>query len=62
MKLFIMQFFNIILVLYYIILQYYTEKLKHFFYVKKQTKIVREQTIPTKRQPLVDEVSANFCG
>jgi hypothetical protein len=23
---------------------------------------VREQTIPTERPPLVDEVSANFCG
>jgi hypothetical protein len=24
--------------------------------------LVRERTIPTERQPLVDEVSANFCG
>jgi hypothetical protein len=23
---------------------------------------VRERTVPTERQPLVDEVSANFCG
>jgi hypothetical protein len=24
--------------------------------------LVRERTIPTKRPPLVGEVSANFCG
>jgi hypothetical protein len=24
--------------------------------------LVRERTIPTERQPLVGEVSANFCG
>jgi hypothetical protein len=24
--------------------------------------LVREQTIPTERQPPVGEVSANFCG
>jgi hypothetical protein len=24
--------------------------------------LVRERTIPTERPPLVDEVSANFCG
>jgi hypothetical protein len=24
--------------------------------------LVRKQTIPTERLPLVDEVSANFCG
>jgi hypothetical protein len=24
--------------------------------------LVREQTIPAKRPPLVGEVSANFCG
>jgi hypothetical protein len=24
--------------------------------------LVREQTIPTERLPLVGEISANFCG
>jgi hypothetical protein len=28
---------------------------------KNSVALVREQTIPTERPPLVDEVSANFC-
>jgi hypothetical protein len=29
---------------------------------KNSVALVRERTIPTKRPPLVGEVSANFCG
>jgi hypothetical protein len=29
---------------------------------KKAMALIRERTIPTERPPLVDEVSANFCG
>jgi hypothetical protein len=29
---------------------------------KNSVALVRERTIPTERPPLVDEVSANFCG
>jgi hypothetical protein len=29
---------------------------------KNSVAVVRKQTIPTERPPLVGEVSANFCG
>jgi hypothetical protein len=31
-------------------------------YIKTPWILIRKQTIPTERQPLVGEVSANFCG
>jgi hypothetical protein len=31
-------------------------------HIKKSVALARERTIPTKRPPLVGEVSANFCG
>jgi hypothetical protein len=37
--------------------------LTHRYELKKNSVTrVRERTIPTERQPLVGEVSANFCG
>jgi hypothetical protein len=38
--------------------------MKYYYYYNNNSSValVRERTIPTERQPLVDEVSANFCG
>jgi hypothetical protein len=49
---------------------YSSEKFVSTYYTTKQNKtkqknsvvLVRKQTIPTERPPLVGEVGANFCG
>jgi hypothetical protein len=33
-----------------------------YFTLLYSVALVRERTIPTERQPLAGEVSANFCG
>jgi hypothetical protein len=39
-----------------------TDKMIVFYVFKDSLSCVRERTIPTKRPPLVSEVSANLCG